>query len=112
MTGGFEAAAIFPSLARSDQQRRPFLAMASPGQTPSGSSSPFFSYTPKGSKIYMGRSFENLVALANHQERLKEARKMVWRDRGEPVTELNDVWECLEHAARGALRESAKLLFL
>ncbi|KDQ63978.1 hypothetical protein JAAARDRAFT_27652 [Jaapia argillacea MUCL 33604] len=49
-------------------------------------------------------SFENLVALANYQERLTEARKMVWRDRGEPVVELGDLWECLEHAGRGGLR--------
>lgn len=49
-------------------------------------------------------SFENLVALANHQERLKEARKIVWRDRGEPAAELTDVWECIEHAGRGGLR--------
>ena len=49
-------------------------------------------------------SFDNLVALANHQERLKEARKMVWRDRGEPAVELDDIWDCLEHAGRGGIR--------
>lgn len=49
-------------------------------------------------------SFENLVALANHQERLKEARKIIWRDRGEPASELADIWECIEHAGRGGLR--------
>jgi hypothetical protein len=49
-------------------------------------------------------SFENLVALANHQERLKEARKIIWRDRGEPAAELADIWECIEHAGRGGLR--------
>jgi hypothetical protein len=48
-------------------------------------------------------SFENLVALANYQERLKEARKMVWRDKGQPVSEVQDLWECLEHAGRGGL---------
>lgn len=48
-------------------------------------------------------SFDNLVALANHQERLKEARKMVWRDRGEPVAELADLRACLEHAVAGGL---------
>jgi hypothetical protein len=53
-------------------------------------------------------SFDNLVALANHQERLKEARKMVWRDRGEPATELCDIWECLAHAGRGGLSMSLK----
>ncbi|KAG9317934.1 hypothetical protein JVU11DRAFT_2167 [Chiua virens] len=52
-------------------------------------------------------SFENLVALANHQERLKEARKIIWRDRGEPAVELTDIWECVEHAGRGALRAGA-----
>jgi hypothetical protein len=50
-------------------------------------------------------SFDNLVALANHQERLREARKIIWRDRGEPVAELEDVAECFEHACRGALRK-------
>ncbi|KAJ8591233.1 hypothetical protein M405DRAFT_932274 [Rhizopogon salebrosus TDB-379] len=49
-------------------------------------------------------SFENLVALANHQERLREARKIVWRQRGEPAAELEDLWECMEHAGRGGLR--------
>ncbi|KAG6328872.1 hypothetical protein ID866_10217 [Astraeus odoratus] len=52
-------------------------------------------------------SFENLVALANHQERLREARKIIWRDRGEPVVELDDVWECIEHAGRGGMRAGA-----
>lgn len=49
-------------------------------------------------------SFENLVVLANHQERLKEARKIIWRDRGEPAVELANIWECIEHAGRGGLR--------
>lgn len=48
-------------------------------------------------------SFENLVALANYEERLKEARKMVWRDRGEPAAEVRDLWECLEHGTRGGM---------
>jgi len=51
-------------------------------------------------------SFDNLVALANHQERLKEARKIIWRDRGEPAAELSDIWECAEHAGRGGLSMS------
>lgn len=50
-------------------------------------------------------SFENLVALANHQERLREARRIVWRERGEPAVELEDLWECMEHAGRGGLSE-------
>ncbi|KAI0053801.1 hypothetical protein FA95DRAFT_1481071 [Auriscalpium vulgare] len=52
-------------------------------------------------------SFENLVVLANYEEHLREARKMVWRDRGEPAVDINDVWECLEHGARGGLRAAA-----
>ncbi|KAJ7255851.1 hypothetical protein B0H12DRAFT_1202125 [Mycena haematopus] len=55
-------------------------------------------------------SFENLVALANYQERLKGARKIVWRDRGQPVIELPTLKDCLEHAATGAFR-SATLAF-
>ena len=61
-------------------------------------------------------SFENLVALANSQETLryvlanrretwKGAKKMVWRDRGEPVVELSDGEECLKWAVKGGLRE-------
>ena len=50
-------------------------------------------------------SFENLVALANYEERLREARKIVWRDRGEKPIELDDLWECLEHAGRGGWSE-------
>ncbi|KAI5993474.1 hypothetical protein EDD15DRAFT_2264979, partial [Pisolithus albus] len=46
-------------------------------------------------------SFENLVALANHQERLKGARKIIWRDGGEPAVELEDLWECLELSLSG-----------
>ncbi|KAJ6495454.1 hypothetical protein C8R45DRAFT_1095086 [Mycena sanguinolenta] len=55
-------------------------------------------------------SFENLVALANYQERLKGARKIVWRDRGQPVVELPTLKDCLEHAVTGAFR-SATLAF-
>ncbi|KAK7044470.1 WD-repeats-region domain-containing protein [Favolaschia claudopus] len=55
-------------------------------------------------------SFENLVALANYQERLKSARQIVWRDRGQPVAELPSLKDCLEHAATGAFR-SATLAF-
>jgi len=51
-------------------------------------------------------SFDNLVALANHQETLKEARKIVWRDKGEPVAELGTVKQCLEHAGLGGVRTS------
>ena len=51
-------------------------------------------------------SFENLVALANHQERIKGAKKMVWRDKGQPVVELDTFKRCLTHALSGGLREA------
>ncbi|KIP03793.1 hypothetical protein PHLGIDRAFT_110411 [Phlebiopsis gigantea 11061_1 CR5-6] len=50
------------------------------------------------------QSFENLVALANYEERLRGAKKIVWRDKGEKPVELEDIWDCLEHASRGGLR--------
>jgi hypothetical protein len=53
---------------------------------------------------YAIASFDNLVVLANYEEHLREARKMVWRDRGEPAVEVYDLWECLEHGTRGGLR--------
>ncbi|KAH9482253.1 hypothetical protein JR316_0004351 [Psilocybe cubensis] len=65
-----------------------------------------FQFTPKRAMA----SFENLVAMANHQERLKEARKMVWRDRGQPVVELDTLEACLAHAMSGGIR-SATLAF-
>ena len=55
---------------------------------------------------YTLASFDNLVVLANYEERLREARKMVWRDRGEPAVEVHDLWECLEHGLRGGIRAS------
>ena len=51
-------------------------------------------------------SFENLVVLANYEEHLREARNVVWRDRGEPPVELQDLGECFEHVCRGGLRTS------
>lgn len=63
-------------------------------------------FTPKRAMA----SFENLVAMANHQERLKEARKMVWRDKGQPVVVVETLEACLEHALTGGLR-SATLAF-
>ncbi|KAG8786646.1 hypothetical protein FRC15_010986 [Serendipita sp. 397] len=50
------------------------------------------------------QSYENLVALANAQEALKQTRRMVWRDRGEPAVELHSVEDCFEHAMRGGAR--------
>jgi hypothetical protein len=55
-------------------------------------------------------SFDNLVALANYQERLKDAKRVVWRDRGEPVVELETLRECFKHAARGGFRMSSPIV--
>ncbi|KAG6841215.1 hypothetical protein C0991_000661 [Blastosporella zonata] len=80
--------------------------------TPTDTPSPFsrralegITFTPRRAMA----SFDNLVALANHQEKLKEARKIIWRDRGEPVVELPTLKACLEHAAAGALRQDLRL---
>lgn len=75
---------------------------ASMPPTPSGEDSNGILFTPR--RVMM-MSFENLVALANHQERLKEARKMVWRDKGQPVVEIDTLGQCLTHAMSGAFRE-------
>ncbi|RDB20199.1 hypothetical protein Hypma_013067 [Hypsizygus marmoreus] len=83
----------------------PFTGASTPGGSPP---------TPSEGIHFTSRramaSFDNLVALANHQERLKEARKMVWRDRGEPVAELGTLRECFEHAAIGGLRSGTLAL--
>ena len=78
---------------------------ASMPPTPSADDSNGILFTPR--RVMM-MSFENLVTLANHQERLKEARKMVWRDKGQPVVELDTLEQCLTHAISGGFR---KLLF-
>lgn len=80
--------------------------MPSPEPLPSPLKAAHISRTPSYIQFAPRRamaSFENLVALANHQERLREARKIVWRQRGEPAVELEDLWECMEHAGRGGL---------
>jgi hypothetical protein len=63
--------------------------------------SSYLSFTPRRSAI---ASFDNLVVLANYEDHLREARKMVWRDRGESAIDIYDIRECLIHGARGALR--------
>ncbi|KZV64565.1 hypothetical protein PENSPDRAFT_162497 [Peniophora sp. CONT] len=63
----------------------------------------YINFTPRRAMA----SFENLVALANYEEHLREARKMVWRDRGEPAVEVGDLGECIEHGLRGGLRAGA-----
>ncbi|KAJ7126249.1 hypothetical protein C8R44DRAFT_122869 [Mycena epipterygia] len=52
-------------------------------------------------------SFENLVTLANYQERIKGARKILWRDKGQPVVDLPTLRDCLEHAGTGGFRSAA-----
>lgn len=59
---------------------------------------------------YTKASFDNLIVLANYEECLRDARKMIWRDRGEPAVEVHDLWECLEHGLHGGLRTSQHLL--
>ncbi|KAI9447702.1 hypothetical protein H4582DRAFT_2107222 [Lactarius indigo] len=79
--------------------------MSSPYNRPeSRRESPYLTFTPRRSAI---ASFDNLVVLANYEEHLREARKIVWRDRGEPAVDVNDIHECLLHGARGGLRASA-----
>ncbi|TFK61036.1 hypothetical protein BDN72DRAFT_485408 [Pluteus cervinus] len=79
----------------------------------SGESSPEGTHTPRESDAihFTPRramtSFENLVALANHQERLREAKRMVWRDRGQPVVELDSIKACFNHAALGGFRSGS-----
>ena len=51
-------------------------------------------------------SFENLVSLVNYEEGLRGARRVVWRDKGEKPVEVDDLWECFEHAGRGGMRTS------
>jgi len=62
--------------------------------------SSYLTFTPRRAIA----SFDNLVVLANYEEHLREARKMVWRNRGEPAIDIHDIHECLVHGARGALR--------
>ena len=62
--------------------------------------SSYLTFTPRRAIA----SFDNLVVLANYEEHLREARKMVWRDRGEPAVDIHDMHDCLVHGARGALR--------
>ncbi|KAH9173334.1 hypothetical protein EDB89DRAFT_1959235 [Lactarius sanguifluus] len=79
--------------------------MSSPYNRPeSRRESPYLTFTPRRSAI---ASFDNLVVLANYEEHLREARKIVWRNRGEPAVDVHDIYECLVHGARGGLRASA-----
>jgi hypothetical protein len=86
-------ATIPPPLPRANEQGEPSLLHEQPRRRP----------LPRR---YTMASFDNLVVLANYEEHLREARKMVWRDRGEPAVEIHDLWECLEHGVRGGLRTS------
>jgi hypothetical protein len=82
--------------------RTPASMPLTPGEDSNG-----ILFTPR--RVAM-MSFENLVALANHQERLKEARKMVWRDKGQPVVEIDTLEQCLMHALSGGLRECLRFV--
>ncbi|KDN49260.1 hypothetical protein RSAG8_01962, partial [Rhizoctonia solani AG-8 WAC10335] len=70
------------------------LSEITPSHTPG-------TWTPKNIAT---RSFENLVALARDQELRREAKKLVWRDKGEHPTELTTVEECFNHAWKGGKR--------
>jgi len=94
-------------LTRIPMAQLPDIPEDAPQQAPSHSRPKPLSRAPSYLQFAPRRaieSFENLVALANHQERLKEARKIIWRDKGEPVAEVEDIWECIEHAGRGGMR--------
>ncbi|KAG5340126.1 hypothetical protein C0989_002746 [Termitomyces sp. Mn162] len=89
----------------------PFTGSSTPTDTPADTPTETDTPPPRSSEVihFTPRramaSFENLVALANHQERLREARKIIWRDRGEPVAEVSTLRACLEHAATGGFRK-------
>ncbi|KAI0677684.1 hypothetical protein C8Q78DRAFT_960400 [Trametes maxima] len=79
--------------------------MASSLRTPDspphlGRAPSYIHFTPRRAMA----SFENLVVLANYEEHLRGARKVVWRDRGEKPVEILNLAECFEHACRGGLR--------
>ncbi|KAG8713477.1 hypothetical protein FRC11_012026 [Ceratobasidium sp. 423] len=70
------------------------LSEITPSHTPG-------TWTPKNIAT---RSFENLVALARDQELRREAKKLVWRTRGEHPAELTTVVDCFNHAWKGGKR--------
>jgi hypothetical protein len=83
--------------------QRSMSSLPPPPRRPTPSRAPsYLSFVPRRSPAALRMSYDNLVALANAQERLRGA---VWRDRGEPLKELKSLEECLVHAGRGALRE-------
>ncbi|ELU45341.1 hypothetical protein AG1IA_00624 [Rhizoctonia solani AG-1 IA] len=71
------------------------LSEITPSHTPG-------TWTPKSIAT---RSFENLVAFAKDQELRREAKKLVWRDKGENPAELTTIEECFNHAWTGGKRE-------
>jgi len=98
-----------PSSAKTETTNATTVTSTAPSGTVSPSSHPHtpwdeyngIHFTPRRAMA----SFENLVAMANHQERLKEARSLIWRDKGQPVVELDTLEQCLKHALAGGLRE-------
>jgi hypothetical protein len=53
------------------------------------------------------RPTRRLALFTNRKGHLWRAKGMIWRASGEPVTELDRVKDCLEHAAIGAIRQSS-----
>ncbi|KAJ7172550.1 hypothetical protein C8R46DRAFT_154462 [Mycena filopes] len=80
----------------------------SPSLDPQSRRRPSFQHRSESQSMM---SFENLVALANYQERMKDARKALsfrklWRDKGQPVVELSTLSACLHHAGYGGMRSA------
>ncbi|KAF8324556.1 uncharacterized protein EI90DRAFT_2976948 [Cantharellus anzutake] len=67
-------------------------------------------FSEKSLRAYVraSKSFDNLIALANDRERWDNmkagAKKVMWRDVGEPPIPIDNFQECLEHALRGGIR--------
>jgi hypothetical protein len=76
--------------------------LSSPLSPPGLQGSYLSSFTPRRLQSGYIASLDNL---ANQQERLEQARKILWRDHGEPTAEAEDLWACALHAGRGAVRK-------
>jgi hypothetical protein len=98
-----QAGGILPTFTLSNTDSNGYTTSSTPPSIPPtpGDETDGILFAPKRAMA----SFENLVAMANHQERLKEARKMVWRDKGQPVVQLDSLEACLAHAMNGGLSE-------
>lgn len=94
---------VTPDSSPEGSPKSPYLHFGNGEPSHNGNGKPKHIIKPKPRRAMS--SFDNLIVLANHQERLEGARKMVWRDKGEPAVELIDLWECIVHAGRGGLRK-------